>query len=764
MTIRSGQRLAHYEILEPVGKGGMGEVYRARDTKLERDVALKVLPPDVAAVSERLRRFEQEARAASALNHPNIVTVYGVGEHEGRPYIVMEYVRGRTLREVIAGGPLAVDQIVRHASQLAEGLARAHQAGIVHRDLKPENIVVGEDGYLKILDFGLAKPLSVDAEGGTEATTLERQGTTPGAILGTVAYMSPEQARGEAADFRSDQFSFGVVVYEMAVARPAFRRNSAADTLSAVLRDDPPSIGDARPDLPPSLRAVVTRCLSKERGARFPSTARLLEALRSDRVDIQPAPLGRTIAVLPFTNLSSDPEDAYFADGLTDEIITDLSRIRGLQVASGPSAFRFKGTDKSTREIAAELNVRHILVGRVRKSGRQFRMMAQLIDAQTDRALWADKYSGDLEDVFEAQGRVSEAIARSLQVELAGGVRAPNAKALEAYLKGRHFYRQGTGDGLTNALDCFRRATEDDPDYAPAHAGIAQTLVWIANFYQEDAGREALPRARTAAARAIELDPRLVEAHVAMGAIAVWLDWDPALAKHSFREALRLNPNDANALYWYTHALIWLDTRFGEALAHIQRAVELSPVDPWIRWQHGLVHCFSRNFEAALERAAELVALEPSWALGHTYRGACCVFTGRLAEARACFLRSIELADEALPYLAWLGVTEALAGREAEARRLLKELDQHEHRDGNIDVWKLHVHAGLGHTEQVMRLLESASEARSASLIFMPTHPLVDCVRDDPRFAALLRRMKLDHLVDYRPEPAWRPDPAWREV
>ena len=765
MPLKAGTRLGPYEIIAPIGAGGMGEVYRATDTKLRRDVAIKVLPGEMASDPARLRRFEQEARAASALNHPNIVTIYEIGEHEGTSYIAMEYVQGRTLRAMLSPGPLPGDQLVRYATQMAEGLAKAHHAGIVHRDLKPENIVISEDGYLKILDLGLAKLLALDDDDeGSAAATVDRDGTTPGTILGTVSYMSPEQAKGQPADFRSDQFSFGAVVYEMAVGRAAFRRDSAAETLSAVLRDDPPPLSEVRPDAPRSLLAVVSRCLSKQRDGRFASTAGLLEALRSAGGGVQETISTRSIAVLPFTNLSSDPEDEYFSDGLTDEIITDLSRLRDLQVTPSPSAFRFKGTDKSIREIATELNVRYILVGRLRKSGRNLRMTAQLVDAESDRALWADKYTADLEQVFEAQEQVSRAIARALKVELTGAARAPNAAAAEAYLKGRHFFRQATGDGLEKALDCFEQATKSDPDHAPAYSGIAVTLVWMASGWEAMPVREAMPRARAAAERALQLDPSLVEAHVAMGAVATYSDWDPHLAERSFQEALQLSPNDAGALYWSTHPLIWLDTRFEEALARVQRATQLSPVDPWIQVQHCWIHHFGRDFEAAIDRARHLVALEPLWGLGHYALGVCLATTGRLAEARASLHRGIDLDGRGVHHVAWLGATHALSGSDSEAQKCLAELESHEQRGSNVAAWKLVVHSCLGNADQVMQLLEEAFQERSVSLVFHLMHPVVDCVRENSRFVDLLHRMKLDHLVGYRPDPAWKPLPSWREL
>jgi serine/threonine-protein kinase len=788
--------LSHYRLIEKIGEGGMGEVYVAEDTRLKRRIALKVLPSEMVADPDRRARFEREAQTVARLNHPNIVTLHSIEEANTSRgpvhFITMELIEGSTLSQLLTGSGLGLERLLEIAIPLADAVATAHRAGITHRDLKPQNVMIGSDGRVKVLDFGLAKLAPAVSELPINSELVTEMKTQEGVILGTVPYMSPEQAQGGKVNHSSDIFSLGVILYEMASGQRPFKGDTAIGLLSSILKDDPPPVDG----LPEGLSAILRKCLAKDPADRYQDGGTLLQEIsniKSTEARVADKPLGglakagldaganvadslrrpggppqqmplvRSIAVLPFTNLSSDPEDGYFADGLTDEIITDLSRIRDLQVASSPSAFRFKGTEKSIREIATELNVRHILVGRVRKSGRKVRMTAQLVDASNDRTLWADKYTADLEQVFEAQEQVSQAIAQALKVELTGGVRAPNAEAAEAYLKGRHFLRQATGDGLEKALDCFEQATKSDPYYAPAYARIADTLVWMAAGWVAMPAREAMPRARAAAERALQLDPNLVEAHIAMGAVATYSDWDPHAAERSFQQALRLRPNDAGALYWSTHPLMWLDTRFDEALARVRRASQLSPVDPWIQLWHSWVHQFSRDFDAGTERARHLVALEPLWSQGHYGLGICLALTGRLAEARASLHRGIDLGGRAVQYVAWLGATHALSGRDSEAQKCLAELESHEHRGSNVAAWKLVVHSGLGNADQVMQLLEEAFQERSVSLVFHLTHPTVDCVREDSRFVDLLHRMKLDHLVGYRPDPAWKPLPSWRE-
>jgi TolB-like protein/Flp pilus assembly protein TadD len=575
--------------------------------------------------------------------------------------------------------------------------------------------------------------------------------------------MSPEQARGEPADQRSDVFAFGLVLYEMLAGHRPFARRSAAETMSALLNEEAAPLSSLGVAVPGGWERVVRRCLAKSPDARFPSARDLLPALSSPYEDGSGTGEIPALVVLPFANLSSDPEDDWFSDGLTDELIADLSRVRNLRVISSPSAFRLKGTDKSVRQIAEELQVSHVLVGRVRKAGRSVRLTAQLIAARDDRTVWADKYTGDLGQAFELQEQVSRAIAGALAVQLREPAQATNPEAREAYLKGRHFYRQATVVGLQRALELFERATELDSSYAPALAGVAYTLTWLAAAWTALPARENMPRVKSHAQRALDLDPRLPAAHVAHGAVATYADWNPERAYASFREALRLSPDDPEAHFWFAHPLMWLDTRFEEARMHAHRAADLDPVNPWFQMWCSVAHYFSRDFEGAIERAHHLLALDPLWGSGHYFLGTCLATAGRLTEARASLERAIELAGRAVQFVSWLGCVHGLAGHEREALDCLAEMESREGGGSDVAAWKLPIYSGLGDGDNVMRCLEEAYQERSASLVFHLTHPLVDCVRRDDRFIDLLRRMKLAGLVGYRPSPEWKPLPEWRQ-
>ena len=414
MPLEPGTRLASYEILALIGAGGQGEVYEAKDRSLGRRVAIKVLPAGMASDADRLRRFEREARAASALNHPNIVTIHEFGKQGGTTYIAMELVEGMTLRALIEKGPIPTDKLLRYATQIAEGLAKAHDASLVHRDLKPENIIISNDDYIKILDFGLAMLQAFPQDVGSAVSTMEKGNTTPGAIVGTLAYMSPEQAKGYGVEFRSDQFSMGIIFYEMATGKPVFRRDTAAETLSSILRDEPKPLSE----VPASLASLVRRCLAKQPEERYGATSDIVQELRGMSRDGEHSTVrsGPSIAVLPFKNLSSDADNEYFSDGLTEEIITDLSKVRSMKVISQTSAMRLKGTEKDLRTIGRELSVDYVLPGSVRRAGNNLRVTAQLIGVENDEHVWAEKYRGTMDDVFEIQETVSRKIVDALNV------------------------------------------------------------------------------------------------------------------------------------------------------------------------------------------------------------------------------------------------------------------------------------------------------------------------------------------------------------
>ncbi len=590
VTLAAGARLGPYEIVAPIGAGGMGEVYRAKDPRLGRDVAIKVLPASFSADPDRLGRFEREARAAGALNHPNITSVYDIGSMDGAPYVVSELLDGETLRDVLDGEQLSVRRAMDYAGQIAEGLAAAHEKGIVHRDLKPENLVVTRGGRVKILDFGLAKLIRPDGATGdvTEGPTLSA-GTEPGVILGTVGYMSPEQVRGQNADHRSDIFAFGAILHEMLTGQRAFRRDSAVETLTAILREEPPDISQTNQAISPSLDHIVRRCLEKRPEERFHSARDLAFALRevssgpptpgaAPRVgwprrgvflfaaagivllalalgftvggwgkrltgSAKPAAI-QSLAVLPLANLSGDPEQEYFADGMTEALITSLAQLSGLRVISRTSVMQYKNVRKPLTEIARELKVEGIVEGSVMRAGARVRITAQLIQAATDKHLWAQDYERDLRDVLTLQSEVARAIAREVQVKIGpeeqGRLKKSqrvNPSAYEAYLKGRYHWNKRTEEGIKTGVSFFEQAIQLDPTYAPAYAGVADSYT-VLQSHRFVPSAEAHPKAKAAARKALEIDETLSEAHASMASV-LWDDLDWIGAEREFQRAIQ---------------------------------------------------------------------------------------------------------------------------------------------------------------------------------------------------------------------------------
>ena len=746
MPLQPGTRLGNYEVLSELGSGGMGEVYKAKDLKLGRDVAIKVLPQEMASDSSRLRRFEQEARAASTLNHPNIVTIYEIGEHEGTPFIAMEYVKGRTLREILADGPLPNDKLIRYATQMAEGLAKAHQAGIVHRDLKPENIIISDDGYVKILDFGLAKLLPLDSVG-SEVATMEKQATTPGTILGTVGYMSPEQAKGEDADFRSDQFSLGSVLYEMLTGQAPFERESATETLSAILRDEPTRLKDAVRDAPSGLEAILRRCLSKHPRTRYDSTAQLRAELDQIESSSTRDAVVRSIAVLPLANLSADPEQEYFSDGMTEALITELAKISALKVISRTSAMRYKRTDKSLPEIANELGVDAIVEGSVLRAGERVRITGQLIEATTDQHLWAESYERDLGDILALQSEVACAIAREVKVKLTPEERIRleqrprvNPEAHEAYFRGRYHFSKWTEEAIEKSIGHLRRAIDIDPTYPLAYAGLADCYVMLSVFAFDPPDTTA-PKAKAAARKALELDDSLGEAQAALGGTELIFDWDWARAGKDIERAVELNPGSA-MVHQYQSVYSTTAGRFDEGIEAATRAVNLDPLTATTSNHLGYCHFLARRYDESIVQLEKTIELDPTIYFPHMHLAWIHVIRQELDEALSeCekTLALLPIPDE--PYaLGTAGWALAKAGKPDEARELLTQLQRGGRRwtdPANVAM----LHTGLGDREAAFERLEEAWNKRSPTMVFLKVHPLFDDLRDDPRFQDLLRRM-----------------------
>jgi eukaryotic-like serine/threonine-protein kinase len=800
MGLSAGTRLGPYEIVAPLGAGGMGEVYRACDTRLGRDVALKVVHPGLASDPERLSRFEKEARAAAQIDHPNILVVHDVGTHEGSPFIVSELLQGESLREKL-GAPLPPKKAVDYAVEIARGLAAAHEKGIVHRDIKPENIFVTKDGHVKILDFGVAKLLPSFDASGVDTETPTENATQPGTALGTVAYMSPEQIRGQPVDARSDLFSLGVVLYEMLSGKRPFQRDTPAEIMTAILREEPPSLAGATPAIPPALQEIVSQSLEKHPAGRFSSAHDLALALQAagslkDEAPNVPvatigpavsarrrrvAPLalaalavialafaihsawthraagpgrreGRVmLAVLPVENLNRDPEQEYFSDGLTEELIAQLGGLKParLGVIARTSAMRYKRTQKPIDQIGRELGVDYVLESSVRREGGRVRITVQLIGAHDQTHLWAESYERDLAGVLAIQSEVSERVARSLAIELLPSERARldqarpvNPEAHELCLKGRHHWYLRTTKDLLTATEFFRAAIAADPAYALAWAGLGDTYALYPHYGVLDSHSSFL-QARTAAEKALALDPALVEAETTLAFVVFYSDWDWVGTETRLKRILERRPDYAIARQWYAEYLSAMG-RHDEALQEIRRARETDPLSPILRVMEGYVLLYARRYEQALESLRKVQPLEPDYPLVYQISAQTYKAMGRYPEALGAYAHADEL--EALGGSPNPQVAEvlALSGKRDEARKLLATVSASGR--GDESRWRLSLvaaRAALGEIDEAIVLLGKAYDDRAVGLVRAGVDPRFDLLRAEPRFQDLLRRMKL---------------------
>jgi serine/threonine protein kinase len=730
----------------------MGEVYRARDTRLGRDVAIKVLPAEFASDPERLRRFEQEARAVAALNHPNILAVYDVGAQEGAPYLVTELLDGETLRELLAGGLLPLRRGVEVAVQIVKGLAAAHEKGIVHRDLKPANVFITKDGHVKILDFGIAKLAAPKGRAELEGAPTVVDATEAGTTLGTVGYMSPEQLRGQPVDHRTDIFSFGCVLYEMLSGKRAFAGETAADTITAVLSKDPAPLSGPTGAAAPGLQGILRRSLEKRPEERFSSAHDLALALNAVAEELLTGrPLSdapaKSIVVLPFDNLSPDPENAFFADGLTEELIADLSKVRTLRVISRTSAMLLKGSKKDVPTIAREFNVRYVLEGSVRRAGNSLRITAQLIDAAEDAHLWAEKYSGTLDDVFAIQEKVSRSIVDALKLTLTADEKdrlaarmIPDVKAFDCYLRARQESYRLTESALDHAAQLARQAL----DIVGPNA-LLYSLVADIEFFYHDQGihpdEETLRRAESWASKALALEPESAAGFRARGAIEARRgDMVPAI--RDLRRAAELQ-GDGQTLGF----LVWMCAEVGKMAEARRYAAEAVAVDPllWFsRWSHAWVAVLDGDFEAALTRMRGAVGVgggEPVQilflAIFAAYAGrldeACDLF-GQVAEAGASALSTVSAALRAL-FRQDTDAAAQLLG--SQALRDLAKLDK------EFSWWLAAACSHAGETEEALHWLANSIDLGLVNHhFFSAIDPFLAALRGDTRFEALMERAR----------------------
>ena len=743
-----GARLGPYEVQQLIGIGGMGEVYRARDTRLGRTVAIKVLARTAATRADALQRFDREARVVSSLNHPNICTLHDIGHQNGLTFLVMEYLEGKSLAERLTEGPLLIEEVLRYAREIANALSEAHRHGIVHRDLKPGNVVLTKNGA-KLLDFGIAK-LYEDREAATSAVTIVPV-TEIGDIVGTPNYMAPEQLEGRAVDARTDIFAFGVVVYEMVARRSPFAGDSQAAVIAAVMERQPPPLSSVRPGTPSALQSLVDRCLHKDPTRRFRSADALVAALAAVTIGTGPAsPSVKAVAVLPLENLSHDPEQEYFADGMTDALITTLAQIRALRVISRTSVMRYKGARKSLPEIARELNVEAVIEGTVVRSGDRVRIGAQLIDAASDTHLWGRNYETDVRDVLSLQSDVARAIAHEVEIQLTpqeqarlAGSRRVDPQAYDAFLKGRHHWYRRTPGSLDRALEYLQRAVDIDPTYALAHAGLADayiTLGW--DLFGLRAPSEMYPRAKEGAKRALQLDPNCAEAHAALGWASTGHDWDWIAAEAAFRRAIELKPQYGPVHIWYSHLLKALG-RTDESSEESRRAVECDPLGLVLNMHMGWHYLYLREYQQAIDQLLKTLELDPGFILTRMFLGEAYEQVGMFTEATAQFQKAVDLSERRSINLAGLAHSYAVSDNQQEALKIVKELEQRSTKEFVSARAVAEIYVALGDHDQAFAWLYTAFEQRNGWLLHIKENPRYDSVRADPRYDALVRRLNL---------------------
>ena len=832
--------IAHYRILRRLGKGGMGEVLLGEDTKQHaRKVALKVLPQELTRSESRLRRFKQEARAILALNHPNILTVFEIGEADHSYYIATEYIEGETLRHCLWRGPLKLDETIGVAIQVAMALEAAHAAGIVHRDIKPENIMLRQDKFVrdrfvKVLDFGLAKLTDRESASDPEAVTIPITKTSPGAIMGTSGYMSPEQAQGESIDARSDIFSLGVVLYEMVAGQPPFKGKTDSHTRVSIIDHEPVPLVEHVSDVPRQLERIVAKALAKDKLKRyqtitdfkldleqlrdemhtFDSSEQIRHSTRTTEDDLLSIPtvirtradtvtdqttlssrtgelktggkrtrwvaygvLGllavlilvgavfflsssrsiNSVAILPFVNDSKDPNAEYLSDGLTESIINSLSQLPNLKVMSRNAAFRFKGSNKDPREAGQTLNVGAVLTGRLVKLGDNFVIKTELIKVEDGSQLWGAEYKSNLSDIFSIQEEVSKKISQNLRLRLSGedeeklARRYTNdAEAYQLYLKGRYFWNKRNEEGFRNGIEYFKRAEEKDPTFALAFSGLADSYALLCDIGAVRPADE-MPKAKAAAQKAVDADASLAEAYTSRAFVRLAYDWDWLGAQSDFQQALKLNPKYPTAHQWYASYLMQMG-KFELAKAEIEEAHKLDPLSPIISANAGLYSYYEHNYDDAIAKYKSTLQSDPDFWVARHYLALAYVQKGMHAEAIA-ELRKLIKAPESGPVpesvieaeseaSASLGFAYGMAGKQAEARAILSQLDALSKRHYVSPLYFANVYAGLKENDKVIEYLNKAFDARHPGLVLIRIEPMFDGMRSDERFTQLIKRFE----------------------
>ena len=757
-----GKQLGHYLVLTGLGSGGMGDVYVAQDTTLDRRVALKVPRSDISASADRLALFRREARAAAALNHPNIVHLYSVEEAEGRIFMTMELVQGRSLRDLLNGGASpALSRTLSFAAQIADGLACAHAAGVLHRDLKPANVMITDDDRVKILDFGVAKFFKRDSMWDPEDVTRGGEISSVRTTVGTVGYMSPEQALGKTLDARTDLFALGIILFEMTTGRVPFEGDTPAAVFDQLLNRRPPSPLMLNPALPTSLALIIDKALEKDRDRRYRSANEFLDDLRAiDTSNVRPPATMRlpaegtrpsAIVVLPFVDMSPQRDQEYFCHGITEEIINTLTRVPGLHVISRTSAFAFEGKNLEITEIGRRLRVGTALEGSVRKAGNRVRVTAQLVNTEDGYQLWSRRFDRELSDVFAIQDEIAATIVNEFRIGFAA---EPSWKrtsldvtAHDAYLRGMFALNKWTDDSMRRAIVHFREAIAEDPRFAPAYAALAEGYIWLYSGLGILPASDTVPDARWAVEKALELDPTLADAQKVRALIAMNHDWDRKGAEEALARARQLAPGSASVHLWNAWRLALLERRHDLALIELEQAERLDPLDLQLKTQIGYVHHFHHDIDRAIQQFEKVVVLEPSIAFADYALGDACTQKGQYDRAFAEFEQAIALGGRSVNHIGVLGYAYARSGNIRRAKEHLEELTARAAEGYVSAMWMALVYLGLSDLESVFQWLERAFEERDGSLILITAAVEFDPVREDPRFKSLLRRMGLAQLA-----------------